>query len=303
MNPLGPALALLSAASWGSGDFFGGLASRVAGLRPALVLTQLFGIAFALGLMLVAREPLPTPDGMAWAVAAGVAGVAGVGCLYVALSAGTMGVVAPLTGLIAAAIPAMVGAVRGDPLGPVLLAGMGVALAAVVVISMPDRVPGPTHGAGGAGRTAPMSARDWGAVLGAGLGLAGFYLFADQAHENGAGTAWALVGVRLASTAVALGLLLAPRVVGRPSPFPRSRRLVGLAALAGLGDTGGNLFYIAATGVGTLSVVVVLGSLYPVSTTLWARFVLGERLTRLRMAGVGLAIAGAVLITAGAAGV
>ncbi|MFN8619176.1 MAG: EamA family transporter [Chloroflexota bacterium] len=303
MNPLGPLLALLSAASWGTGDFFGGLASKVGTLRPALVLIQLFGFVVALVAMLVARDPLPTSAGMAWAVAGGAAGVLGLGCLYLALATGTMGLVAPLVGLISAAIPAVVGVLRGDPVGPLLLVGMGVALVAIVVISLPDRGAAPVAaGPPAAGpHGARLSARDWGLVLGAGLGVAAFYLCTDAAHDAGASTAWALVGVRVASVVVALGLLLVPRLAGRPAPFPRSRRLVGLAALAALGDTGGNAFYIAAAGVGTLSVAVVLSSLYPVATVLWARFLLHERLGRVRLAGVALAVLGAVLITAGAA--
>jgi drug/metabolite transporter (DMT)-like permease len=77
---------------------------------------------------------------------------------------------------------------------------------------------------------------------------------------------------------------------------------VGLTFLTGLGDTGGNLFYIIATSVGTLSVTVVLASLYPVSTALWARVVLRERLTRPQLAGVALAVLGALLISAGSLG-
>ena len=302
MNLGGPAFALLSAATWGAGDFFGGLASRFGGLRPALVLTQLFGVLLALALLPFANEAPPPPAAFAWAAAAGVAGVAGVGCLYLALAAGTMGLVAPLTGLIAAAIPALVGVARGEPVGPVLLAGMVTALAAVVVISLPDRAAGPARAAPRAAATAGARAREWALILGAGLGFAGFYLLVDVAHGAGAGTAYTLVGVRLASTAVAAVLLVVPVVAGRPSGFPVSRRVVGLALLTGLGDTGGNVFFIIASGVGALSVTVVLASLYPVSTALLARIVLRERLSRVRIAGVALAVAGAVLISAGSAG-
>ena len=302
MNLGGPAYALLSAATWGSGDFFGGLASRLGGLRPALVLTQLFGVLLALALLPLANEAPPTIEGFAWAAVAGVAGVTGVGCLYMALSAGTMGLVAPLTGLIAAAVPAIVGVLRGEPVGPVLLLGMMAALAAVVVISLPDRPPGRTHEPASAAARTGSRVREWALILGAGLGFAGFYLLVDVAHGTGAGTAYTLVGVRMASTAVAAVLLLAPIAAGRPTGFPVSRRVVGLSFLTGLGDTGGNIFFIVASGVGALSVTVVLASLYPVSTALLARVVLRERLSPVRIAGVALAIVGAVLISAGSVG-
>lgn len=298
MNLGGPAFALLSGATWGAGDFFGGLASRLGGLRPTLVLTQLFGVLIALSLVPFANEALPTPEGFAWAAAAGTAGLIGVGCLYLALSAGTMGLVAPLTGLIAAAVPATVGIVGGDPAGPVLLLGMAAALAAVVVISLPDRSPGPLRTPARTG----SRAREWALILGSGLGFAGFYLLVDVAHEAGAGTVFTLVGVRMASTVAAVTLLLVALAAGRPTGFPVSRKVVGITFLTGLGDTGGNVFFIIASGVGALSVTVVLASLYPVSTALLARIVLGERLSRLRLAGVALAVAGALLISAGAQG-
>ncbi len=293
-----PSFAVLSAATWGSGDFFGGLASRLGGLRPALVLSQLFGFLFALSLVSPANEPLPAAEGFAWAAAGGTAGLLGVGCLYLALSAGTMGLVAPMTGLIAAAIPAVIGIITGDPVGPALLLGMAVALVAVVVISLPDRQPGPLRTPVRQG----SRAREWALILVSGLGFAGFYLMVDHAHEAGSGTAWTLVGVRLASTTVALGLLLVPALARRPVGFQVSRKVLGLTFLTGLGDTGGNVFYIIATGLGSLSVTVVLASLYPVSTALWARIVLRERLTRTRLAGVTLAVTGALLISAGSAG-
>ena len=106
----------------------------------------------------------------------------------------------------------------------------------------------------------------------------------------------------MASTAVAAVLLLAPIVAGRPTGFPVSRRVVGLSFLTGLGDTGGNIFFIVASGGGALSVTVVLASLYPVGTALLARVVLRERRSPVRIAGVALAIVGAVLISAGSVG-
>ncbi len=295
MNPAAPLLALLSAACWGTGDFFGGLASRVGGLRPTLVLSQAFGVLFALALLMLAGEAMPTTLGFAWAIAAGSAGLVGVGCLYLALSGGTMGIVAPATGLIAATIPALVGIAGGEAAGPVLLAGMAIALAAVVVISWPESVPGPRRDM----RSGRSPTAEWLLIVASGMGFAAFYVLADLAHEAGSGTVWTLVGVRMASTALALLLMAVTVVARRSTGFPVGRRVVGMAALTGLGDTGGNLFYIASTAVGALSVTVVLASLYPVSTALWARVVLRERLSPMRVLGVALAVIGALLVSAG----
>jgi drug/metabolite transporter (DMT)-like permease len=72
-----------------------------------------------------------------------------------------------------------------------------------------------------------------------------------------------------------------------------------MGILAGLGDLGGNLFFVLASDVGELAVVVVVSSLYPVSTALLARAILHERLGPLRTAGVALAVGGVILIGLG----
>jgi drug/metabolite transporter (DMT)-like permease len=74
-----------------------------------------------------------------------------------------------------------------------------------------------------------------------------------------------------------------------------------MGVLAGMGDLGGNLFFVLASGVGELAVVVVLSSLYPVGTVLLARVILHERLGAVRIAGIALAIGGVVLIGFGSA--
>jgi drug/metabolite transporter (DMT)-like permease len=70
-------------------------------------------------------------------------------------------------------------------------------------------------------------------------------------------------------------------------------------AVAGLLDTSANGFFVAAAGEGLLSVVGVLGSLYPVVTVTLAHLHLGERIARVQQVGVALALAGVLLISAG----
>ena len=136
-------------------------------------------------------------------------------------------------------------------------------------------------------------------ILVSGLGFASFYLAVDRAHAAGGGVWWTLAGVRGAAL-VAMGLVAVLFARGRTPSQGISRRLLVFGALSGGGDTGGNLCYILARSVGTLSTTVVLVSLYPVSTALLARLLLGERLSRMRLAGVALAVAGAALIGLGA---
>ena len=171
------------------------------------------------------------------------------------------------------------------------------ALVAVVLITLPDRrLGGPAiatfHGS---------RLRELGIVVAAGLGFAGFFLAVDRSHDAGAEVWWPLLMVKLGGTLtmslVGLALLIARRMP--PARLLRAALLV--ATVAGIGDLGGNLFFVMASDVGELAVVVVLASLYPVSTALLAWLVLHERLGGLRLVGVALAIASVVLIGAGSA--
>ncbi|CAN5510955.1 hypothetical protein BH24CHL9_BH24CHL9_10760 [soil metagenome] len=217
------------------------------------------------------------------------------GCFYLALARGTMGLVAPLTALIAATIPAVVGIASGAHVAMLTLAGMLVAFVAVVLIALPDRRLG-----------TPVLATfhrsrlwEWALIVLAGLGFAGFFLAVDRSNLAGGEVWWTLVMVKVAGVA-AVGLAgLVIVGVRRASRARLLRAGLLVAFLAGVGDLGGNLFFVLASGMGDLAVIVVLSSLYPVSTAILARIVLHERLGPVRMAGVALAIGGVVLIGVG----
>ena len=79
----------------------------------------------------------------------------------------------------------------------------------------------------------------------------------------------------------------------------RLRATLPILVAAGLFDTGANLLYGGSARHGLISVVSVLGSLYPVVIVVLARFVLAERIARPQLAGVAVALAGVALISAG----
>ena len=261
----------------------------------AVFVAQGVGLVLATLLLLVSAEAMPGNEALLWAALAGASGAAGLGFFYQALARGTMGLVAPLTALIAATIPALIGIASGDEVGPLILLGMGAALAAVVLISLPDRRLGqpllPSYRG--------SRAREWLLIIGGGLGFAGFFLAIDASHHAGGAVWWPLFMVKLAGFAgvTAAGLVLLP--LGRAGAIRIGVAALLMGSLAGLGDLGGNLFFVLASGEGELAVVVVLASLYPVTTAVLARFFLHERLGRLRLAGVALAVAGVVLIGVG----
>ncbi|MDQ2965007.1 MAG: EamA family transporter, partial [Chloroflexota bacterium] len=136
---LGPAsvvaFGLLSALAWGIADFGGGLASRRATLFGVTLVTQVGGLVVALGLAIARAEPWPAPVDLAWSLLSGVIGTAGVLALYGGLAVGRMGVVAPVAGVLGASVPVLAGIVLEGLPQPIVLAGIGLAVVAVVVVS------------------------------------------------------------------------------------------------------------------------------------------------------------------------
>lgn len=261
-----------------------------------------------------AAEPVPPSPALLWAVLAGLSGIGGLACFYIALSRGTMGLIAPLAGLIGAALPALVAMLAGESVGGVRLAGMAAALVAVVLISLPERGASSSER-----RAARLDLRELPLVGLSGLGFAGFFLFLDRSTTEGAETWWPLVVVRLVGVLAILGFLVL--AAARPSATPRRQRVAELLAvrrframsrraalamlpllgLAGAGDLGGNAFFLLANREDAFQIAVVLSSLYPIVTALLAVIFLHERLRGVQVMGVVLAVFGVALIGLGGA--
>jgi drug/metabolite transporter (DMT)-like permease len=271
------ALALAAAASWGVGDFFGGLKSRSLNPVAILIVAQPIGLTL-LAIWVAVRGQGPPGSEVLWACLAAVLGTTGLIAFYKGMAAGALSIVAPIAGA-GAAIPVIWGLAHGDHPSGYQELGFAAALIGVVLASFERR---------------PEAAR-----LAAGVGWAVIAMLAFGAyyipmHEASHGDfLWAAFVFRLTSTT----LIAAAWLVVRPS----SARRADLPVLASIGilDTGGNVFFAAASAKGLVSVVSILASLYPVVTVLLARAVLHERVHRSQELGIVLALAGIVLISAG----
>ncbi len=271
-------LGVATAALFGSGDFFGGLASR---RSPALAVT---GVVYAVGVVVFAvllfalRPEAVTSTDLVWGAASGLAGTVGIIALYAALAIGRMSIVAPITAALSGAGPALFDLARGVQLKPVTLAGLALALVAVIIVS-----------------TTTGTVEEHGMPP----------LAVALSVLAGASFAASLVSLSLTMPASGFAPLLIARVVGTVvmgvALVARRRSMsldvpaVRMAATAGLLDAGANITMISAIRIGPLAVASVVGSLYPVATMLLARMVLGERLKRHQAFGVGLALAAVVL--------
>jgi drug/metabolite transporter (DMT)-like permease len=276
---LGIAFGLLAAAFYGAADFFGGLASKRSSVFSVVMLSQLVGL-----LLLAAALPFThaalTHRALLFGFAAGACGAVGIALLYRALAIGKMGVVSPITAVLAAAVPVIVGVfARGEHLTGLRSAGIAAAFVAVVLITL-------TPGETGSFEFSAVGVRE--AVI-SGLALSGFYVFLALAGKN-AGL-YPLISARCAST----GLLLIAALAAGQSIKPVKGTALQII-VAGVLDQSANAFYLFAANAGYLAIAAVLTSLYPASTVILARVVLHERLAAIQKAGVGLALAGVALI-------
>lgn len=274
-------LALVSALCYGVSDFSGGLAARRAPATTVVLLSN--ALSLLLALIAVALLPGSTYSGgdLAWGAAAGAVGLVGVVLLYRGLAIGPMSVVAPLTAVLSALVPVVVGTVRGERPGAVALVGVVLAVPAMVLIGREPRRP---HGG-----APPLSRAALTSSLCAGVSFGGFYVLLAQTGSNGG--AWPLVGQRAASVLILVAVIAV--AVLRHGSGLQMGGIIGLSVVAGCTDFAANLAYVLATHRGLLALVAVISSLYPATTLLLARGVLRERIAPHQ--GAGLALAGAAV--------
>ena len=277
MSNLTPILfGLLSAFTWGAGDFSGGLATKRSSVYSVIIASQFVGAILLFGLTFICREVMPPIDKLVWGAIGGMSGALGIVCLYRALAIGRMGVAAPVSAVTAGVIPVIAGLfLQGSPKTTQVF-GFGFALIGVWLISRSD------DGAIGlAGLKLPFVA---------GIGFGFFLLLINRVSVDV--IVWPLVAARWGSLTI---ILIYAAVTGQFA-LPSRDRLT-LIALAGALDSTGNAFYALAGQIGRLDVAAVLSSLYPASTVGLARTILKERITRIQSIGIAAVLIAIVLIT------
>ncbi len=270
-------LALLTALSYGVGDFSGGMAAKRA--APLTVTASAHAIGL-IGLLAVAAIVGATDVRGVDLLLGGVGGAfgcIGVVLLYRGLSTGTMAVVSPISAVIAAAVPVTGGILGGERPGTAALGGIVAALVAIVLVS----------------RSGPMGRPDPSSLLvavGSGVGFGLFFLCLSGIQEE-AGL-WPLVLGRVVSFTLAASMAQVRRL---PVIVPRGA--LRLTAAAGILDVAANVTFLLATQHGLLSVVAVIAALYPAGTVVLAMVVEGERVSTAQAWGLAAAAAALVLIT------
>lgn len=269
--------ALSAAVVWGTGDFVGGFNARRIGALHALLISFPFGFLALVAAVLVTGEPISAPADLAWGAVGGLFGAAGFLCMLQGFAVGRMGIVAPVSAVLAAAVPAVFAAFTEGVPGSIQLFGFGLAFLAIWLLSQRRE-------------NEKKNSGFWLAVF-AGLGFGLFFITLDRISATA--TFWPLVVSRLMAT-----LLLVVITLLSKKPLLPAKPPFLLLATAGVLDVAGNLLFLSAVQTGRLDIASVLVSLYPAVTVLLARLIEKEHLSRWQVIAVGLAIVSVILITA-----
>ena len=263
--------------AWGVSDFVGGYTARRFNSFFLAAVGHLGGTALMVSLALANHQTFPPLSQLRWGFAAGACGGVALALFYQALSQGTMGLAAPVSAVLGAAVPVAFGIFTEGPPGYVAIAGFLLGLVGIWLISRPED--------GGPPKGLPLS-------MIAGFGFALFFIFVKQAGNGAA------LWISAASRGSSLVATAAITVVAR-----RFRPIYplgfALALLAGCIDVSGTFLFVRASQTGRLDTAVILSSLYPVVTVLLARLLLKEHFTRWKTVGMVAALAAVPMIAAG----
>ncbi len=269
-------LGLLSALTWGAGDFNGGLAVKRSNPYGVIVVAHSLSLILLLLAAWMLGEPLPPLSDWLWGGASGFFGGIGLMLLYRALAEGRMSVAALVSAVVAAALPVLVGLLQDGYPGAWAVGGFALALAAGWLVS------------GGEGLAVRFD--DLRQPVFAGLTFGAFFIFLQRASRTA--LLWPLVAVRIVSVSSMLGYAL----LTRQNWLPKRESLLPVV-LSSLLDTLGNAFYALSARLGRLDVAAVLGALYPGATVVLAWTILKERISRWQAVGILLALLAIVLLT------
>ncbi len=279
-------LALVASVLYGAADFAGGRAARRAPVLAVTALSQATGLLLMLGAV-PWLAPLPAGHGadVAWGVLAGLSGASGVSLLYRGLATAPASIVAPVSAILAVALPVATAIGLGERPAPAAWAGIVLAAVAIVLVSA---APG--------GDAAGTGSRRRALRLATGSGLCFGVFFVALGRTSAASGVWPLIAARAVSSTAAG--LLAWRLARRGAPAGPTRGALPAIVVCGTLDTTANLLYQLAVRDGALSIVATLANLYPASTVALSAVLLRERPRPVQVAGLALALVAIVAITA-----
>jgi len=280
-------LGFTTAVVYGFADFFGAIASRKISSLMVTAVSGVVGFIFLLTMVPFFGANF-SELAIITGVAAGVASAIGISALYASLAIGPISIVSPFGAVLGALVPMSFGFLIGDRFGPLGWGALALILVAVVLVGF---IPGADV------RLPTAKGLLFAFIAGAGIGT---ILIVLKYSPTDSGLASILV-MRAVSAALLNMVLVANwmRLRGRKtgeSKQPIEAKFWWAVIAAGLFDSSANIFFTLALRSGSLSVVSVLTALYPLGTILLARLILKERIGKIQMLGVLLALSGSAIL-------
>jgi drug/metabolite transporter (DMT)-like permease len=273
-------LALGSSACYGVSNFVGPQLARTHALVSVLVISQLAALGVCVVYLLAAGGSALSGHELVLAALAGAGNAGGLIGFYKAAELGPLSIAAPI-GALGAIVPAVWGIATGDRLSAIEAIGLVLAIAGAALVARraddaEEEVRYPD----------PRASVLWAIASAVAFGV---FLTAIPAAAEG-GRAWALFDSRL--VLVALVGVWAGRRLAQVRIGPATAEL----AIPGLLLVAGTLLYTFAADHGQLSIVSVLGALFPLFTVGLSVALVDDRLSREQTWGVVAAFAGIALI-------
>jgi uncharacterized membrane protein len=270
-------LGILVAAGFGSGDFMGGLASKRAPTVAVLGLCQIVAIVFAAIVTISVGGPV-YGQALLFGAVTGVLNLAAVGCLYKGLAIGQMGQVAPIAAVIGSVLPVCWGLIRGERPGALALVGIALAIVAAALLSSDrDERQGSLFG----------PALVLAIAAGSGFGVS-LIFFAEAGHHAGL---WPVLSARCAALVAIWVVIIATRSARAVASVPKVQ-----STFAGLFDVGSSTLLLIALHSHPTAVIAPIAALAPGFTTFHAWWNLHERVSRVQLFGLAMALAALALI-------
>ena len=283
-------LASLASALLGVGDFFGGMGGRRvarAGGTVSIAWVASCAGAAAAGIYVAIFPPLAVSahDLMWMLVAIPLVSVIRP-LLYLGMERGPMSVFAAVLGVVSLVVPSIVGPLTGDLLSPPELAGLLIAVPAVLLIVSEGRLPSvATIGA--------SSALVLGTIVGGLIGCMSV-IFGQISPDAGAMPAF------LTQVGAVAVIPLLSRLPSMQNMAPLSSEVRRFGVLVGLIDIVAIISSVIAFQRGDIAVVAAILGFAPGVTILFAWRIYGEAVRRWQWAGAGLATLSIVLFAAAA---
>jgi drug/metabolite transporter (DMT)-like permease len=278
------ALGFATSLVYGFADFFGALGSKH--IKPVVVTfwSGLSGLALLLTASLFMGADF-NQSSILCGVIGGIASAFAMTCLYAALAIGPISILSPLSAVVMAIVPMIIGFAQGDHFSLWGWLALGAILVAVVLVGF---VPGEDV------RLPSLK----GLILGIGAGIGmGAVLLALAAAPKDSGLASPAILRAVSASLLGIFMLVTIRRSRSEATASKASIRIWLAVMVtGFLDSSANVFFTIASREGSLSVVSVLTALYPLGTIILARIFLKEKIARSQMFGIVLALGASAVL-------